>query len=122
MGSKVSILNDTNQDWVCSFALLGGGRPAGGRKTTTLKGNQWMKITAEFTLGLPISVSMHPPQDEKAIVSAKIHAPGAFDQVHVVYVSDFVKTYGKDISQDNIDALKVYYPEDFPILKEISVD
>jgi len=65
---------------------------------------------------------MHPPEDEKAEISTKVHSPGSFNQVNTVYVSDFVKTYGKKISQDNIDALKVYYPEDFPFLKEISVE
>ena len=31
----------------------------------------------------------------------------------MVYVSDLAKPYGKEISKDNIDALKIYYPEDF---------
>ena len=32
MGSKVSIINDTEHDWICEFTLVGGGRPAGGYK------------------------------------------------------------------------------------------
>ena len=56
MGSKISLVNDTNQDWECYFTLIGGGRPAGGKKLTVLKGNSWKSITGEYTLALPIMV------------------------------------------------------------------
>lgn len=60
MGSKISLLNDTNEDWICKFTLRGGGRPAGGYNRQVLKANCGDNICSEFTLMLPIIIAIRP--------------------------------------------------------------
>ena len=87
MGSKISIINDTNQDWQCCFTILGGARPAGGKKRKILIGNQWESITGTFTPSMPIMVCVQPPNQKKELKRKQITSPGAANTTKVIYVS-----------------------------------
>ena len=60
MGSKISVLNDTNEDWICKFTLRGGGRPAGGYNRKILRANCGESVCSEFTLMLPVVIAVRP--------------------------------------------------------------
>ena len=69
MGSKITIINDTQHDWTVEFTLIGGGPPSGGYSKTELTAckndGNFEHVTKDFTLALPIKVIIWMSDDKE---------------------------------------------------------
>ena len=115
MGSKVTIINDTEHDWTVEYTLIGGGPPAGGYGKTVLTGHesdgQFQHVTKEFTLGLPIKIIAWIEDDkENTKIKKSTKSPGKKDKDKQIKISELLaakKNQNNNISINDEEDLEL---------------